>query len=109
MIRKLIVLLSVVFACASFAEDGLRIAHVDSKIIFDGYKGTRKAQEDFFFAESLVSVRLFKNCKVCVWGRHCPPYFPYIGCLGAFEKCRVGGSVYFLYFWQEILINCFYR
>ena len=43
MIRKLIVLFSVVFACASFAEDGLRIAHVDSKIIFDGYKGTRKA------------------------------------------------------------------
>ena len=47
MIRKLIVLLSVVFACASFAEDGLRIAHVDSKIIFDGYKGTRKAQEEY--------------------------------------------------------------
>jgi outer membrane protein len=31
----------------SFAEDGLRIAHVDSKLIFDGYKGTRKAQEEF--------------------------------------------------------------
>ena len=47
MIRKLIVLLSVVFTCASFAEDGLRIAHVDSKIIFDGFKGTRKAQEEY--------------------------------------------------------------
>ncbi|OWV22574.1 molecular chaperone Skp [Fibrobacter sp. UWB2] len=47
MIRKLIVLLSVVFACASFAEDGLRIAHVDSKIIFDGFKGTKKAQEEY--------------------------------------------------------------
>ena len=31
----------------SFAEDGLRIAHVDSKLIFDGYKGSRKAQEEF--------------------------------------------------------------
>ena len=47
MIRKLIVLLSVVFACVSFAEDGLRIAHVDSKIIFAGYKGTKKAQEEY--------------------------------------------------------------
>ena len=47
MIRKLIVLLSVVFACVSFAEDGLRIAHVDSKLIFDGYKGTKKAQEEY--------------------------------------------------------------
>ena len=31
----------------SFAEDGLRIAHVDSKLIFDGYKGTLKRQEEF--------------------------------------------------------------
>ena len=37
MIRKLIILFSIVFACTSFAEDGLRIAHVDSKIIFDGF------------------------------------------------------------------------
>ena len=47
MFRKLIILLSVVFACASFAEDGLRIAHVDSKIIFDGFKGTMKAQAEY--------------------------------------------------------------
>ena len=43
MFRKLIILLSLVFATVSFAEDGLRIAHVDSKLIFDGYKGTKKA------------------------------------------------------------------
>ena len=30
-----------------FAEDGLRVAHVDSKLIFDGYKGTKKAQEEY--------------------------------------------------------------
>jgi outer membrane protein len=30
-----------------FAEDGLRIAHVDSKLIFEGYKGTRKAQDEY--------------------------------------------------------------
>ena len=29
------------------AEDGLRVAHVDSKLIFDGYKGTKKAQEEY--------------------------------------------------------------
>ncbi len=45
-IKSLIfVLLSLgVFA---FAEDGLRVAHVDSKIIFEGYKGTKKAQEEY--------------------------------------------------------------
>jgi outer membrane protein len=34
---------------ASFlaAADGMRIAHVDSKLIFEGYKGTRKAQEEY--------------------------------------------------------------
>ena len=47
MFRKLIILLSLVFAAVSFAEDGLRIAHVDSKLIFDGYKGTKKAQEEY--------------------------------------------------------------
>ncbi len=39
-----------ILACsfsASLAEDGLRIAHVDSKLIFDGYKGTKKAQEEY--------------------------------------------------------------
>jgi len=29
------------------AADGMRIAHVDSKLIFEGYKGTRKAQEEY--------------------------------------------------------------
>ncbi len=32
---------------SAFAEDGLRVAHVDSKLIFDGYKGTKKAQEEY--------------------------------------------------------------
>ena len=32
---------------SGFAEDGLRVAHVDSKLIFDGYKGTKKAQEEY--------------------------------------------------------------
>ena len=64
MIRKLIVLLSVVFACASFAEDGLRIAHVDSKIIFDGYKGTRKAQEEYDAAlKDILTKKQFKAYK----------------------------------------------
>jgi outer membrane protein len=31
----------------AFAEDGLRVAHVDSKLIFEGYKGTKKAQEEY--------------------------------------------------------------
>jgi len=47
MVRKFLVALMMVFACVSFAEDGLRIAHVDSKLIFDGYKGTKKAQEEY--------------------------------------------------------------
>ena len=47
MVRKLLVALMMAFACASFAEDGLRIAHVDSKLLFDGYKGTKKAQEEY--------------------------------------------------------------
>jgi outer membrane protein len=35
------------FACTLYAADGMRIAHVDSKLIFEGYKGTRKAQEEY--------------------------------------------------------------
>lgn len=47
MLRRLIILLVLAFAVAGFADDGLRIAHVDSKLIFDGYKGTKKAQEEY--------------------------------------------------------------
>ena len=47
MIRRLVVMFVLLFACTGFAEDGLRIAHVDSKLIFDGYKGTKKAQEEY--------------------------------------------------------------
>ena len=47
MIRRLILLLVFAFATAGFADDGLRVAHVDSKLIFDGYKGTKKAQEEY--------------------------------------------------------------
>ena len=35
------------FCVLLFSEDGLRVAHVDSKLIFDGYKGTKKAQEEY--------------------------------------------------------------
>jgi outer membrane protein len=31
----------------ALAADGMRVAHVDSKLIFEGYKGTRKAQEEY--------------------------------------------------------------
>ena len=47
MIRRLILLLVFALAMGGFADDGLRVAHVDSKIIFDGYKGTKKAQEEY--------------------------------------------------------------
>jgi len=47
MLKRLILVMVLAFAAASFAEDGLRIAHVDSKLIFDGYKGTKKAQEEY--------------------------------------------------------------
>jgi outer membrane protein len=47
MIRRLILLLVFALATAGFADDGLRVAHVDSKLIFDGYKGTKKAQEEY--------------------------------------------------------------
>ncbi|MCL2100084.1 MAG: OmpH family outer membrane protein [Fibromonadales bacterium] len=43
--KKLLILL---FFLAAFAmAEGSRIAHVDSKLIFEGYKGTRKAQEEY--------------------------------------------------------------
>lgn len=40
----LLLLLTSVF---SWSADEVRIAHVDSKLIFDGFKGTRKAQEEY--------------------------------------------------------------
>lgn len=43
---KLLLCLLMCFASV-FAEDGLRIAHVDSKLIFEGYKGTKNAQNEF--------------------------------------------------------------
>jgi outer membrane protein len=45
--QKKILLFILLLACFSNAADGMRIAHVDSKLIFDGYKGTRKAQEEY--------------------------------------------------------------
>lgn len=49
MVKKLLIVLMIALfgATSGFAEDGLRIAHVDSKLIFDGYKGTKKAQEEY--------------------------------------------------------------
>lgn len=44
---RLLIVLALAFAASAFAEDGLRIAHVDSKLIFDGYKGTKRAQEEY--------------------------------------------------------------
>ncbi|MCL2283013.1 MAG: OmpH family outer membrane protein [Fibromonadales bacterium] len=46
MLKKIICLFFLLF-CFSSAADGMRIAHVDSKLVFDGYKGTRKAQEEY--------------------------------------------------------------
>ena len=42
-------LLALVFLLAGTvqAADGMRVAHIDSKLIFEGYKGTRKAQEEY--------------------------------------------------------------
>lgn len=45
--KKLWLFFIVFFFAGAFAEDGLRIAHVDSKLIFEGYRGTKKAQEEF--------------------------------------------------------------
>jgi len=47
LICRIVILLAMALACSAYAEDGLRIAHVDSKLIFDGYKGTKKAQEEY--------------------------------------------------------------
>jgi outer membrane protein len=44
---KKILLFVFFLACIASAADGMRIAHVDSKLIFEGYKGTRKAQEEY--------------------------------------------------------------
>ncbi len=46
MLRRILALL-LILSAFSVADDGIRIAHVDSKLIFDGYKGTRKAQEEY--------------------------------------------------------------
>lgn len=46
MLNRIFVLLLLVAGLAG-AADGMRIAHVDSKLIFEGYKGTRKAQEEY--------------------------------------------------------------
>ncbi|MDR2581067.1 MAG: OmpH family outer membrane protein [Fibromonadaceae bacterium] len=40
-------ILLLLFASLAVAADGMRVAHVDSKIIFEGYKGTRRAQEEY--------------------------------------------------------------
>jgi len=45
--RFKILSLLLILACATGAADGMRVAHVDSKLIFEGYKGTRKAQEEY--------------------------------------------------------------
>ncbi|MFA6341605.1 MAG: OmpH family outer membrane protein [Fibrobacteraceae bacterium] len=45
--RLLLLCLLIGLTTGAFAEDGLRIAHVDSKLIFEGYKGTRKAQDEY--------------------------------------------------------------
>ncbi len=48
-IKSIVLLFSVLHfsVLPGFAEDGLRVAHVDYKLIFDGYKGTKKAQEEY--------------------------------------------------------------
>jgi outer membrane protein len=45
MLRSLLLILFL--AALAMAADGMRVAHVDSKLIFEGYKGTRKAQEEY--------------------------------------------------------------
>ena len=42
-----ILLAALLVSGTASAEDGLRVAHVDSKLIFEGYKGTKKAQEEY--------------------------------------------------------------
>ena len=48
-VKKLffILLAALLVSGTASAEDGLRVAHVDSKLIFEGYKGTKKAQEEY--------------------------------------------------------------
>ena len=49
LVKKLfLILFAALLVCGTAsAEDGLRVAHVDSKLIFEGYKGTKKAQEEY--------------------------------------------------------------
>jgi len=44
---KILFALLFLLTSLSLAADGMRVAHVDSKLIFEGYKGTRKAQEEY--------------------------------------------------------------
>jgi outer membrane protein len=44
---KKIIFFILLSICLAAAADGMRIAHVDSKLIFEGYKGTKKAQEEY--------------------------------------------------------------
>jgi len=44
---RILLLCLALFAASAFAADEVRIAHVDSKLIFDGYKGTKKAQDEY--------------------------------------------------------------
>lgn len=47
MIKRLSWFICLFFIAHAFSADDLRIAHVDSKLIFNGYKGTRKAQDEY--------------------------------------------------------------
>lgn len=44
--KRILFLFSLMLSLGYAAEE-VRIAHVDSKLIFEGYKGTRKAQEEY--------------------------------------------------------------
>jgi outer membrane protein len=46
MLSRLFLLLLLI-SVVSWSADEVRVAHVDSKLIFDGFKGTRKAQEEY--------------------------------------------------------------
>lgn len=46
MLVRLLLVLTI--ACGfSFSAEEVRIAHVDSKLVFEGYTGTRKAQDEY--------------------------------------------------------------
>ncbi|MDR1759466.1 MAG: OmpH family outer membrane protein [Fibrobacter sp.] len=47
MLSRLLLIICLLFAFQAFGAEDLRIAHVDSKLIFEGYKGTRKAQDEY--------------------------------------------------------------